>query len=196
MATSPNKAFQEPALGDYVASWNLPINNNSQSIDSAFAGQTVISGLTNQNYALSQSQLIPAQIVLQGTLAANIIMTIPGGITPVGGNWIFNNQTTGLYSITLQNSDPFDPLTPLGSVVVLAQGYSSSISSDGTDTFLSNSRTRGVPTGGGTDEVFFLNGTTINAAYTIPVGKNAFTGGPVTVNVTPTVPPGSRWVVV
>jgi hypothetical protein len=196
MATSPNKAFQEPNLGDYVASWNLPLNNNFGSIDLAFSGKTTITGLTTVSYALSQQQLIPSQIVLQGNLGANIILTIPGGAAPIAGNWIINNQTTGLYSITLQNSDPFAPLFPLGETVVIAQGVSSRISSDGVNVFLSDGRNRGVPTGGGTDQVFFLNQQTVNNAYTLPAGKNAFSGGPLTINVTPTIPAGSTWTIV
>jgi hypothetical protein len=200
MTTSPNKALQEPALGDYVASWNLPLNNNFGSIDSATASKTTISGLTTSNYALSQTELIPNQIVLQGNLANNIVVTIPGSIDPTGfkiaGNWIFNNQTTGLYSIILQNSDPNFPTAPLGLYLVLAQGYSSRITSDGTNVYLSDSRKHGVPTGGGTDQIFFLNQQATTTAYTLPVGQNAFSGGPITQTVPPTIPPGSTWTIV
>lgn len=47
--------------------------------------------------------------------------------------------------------------------------------------------------GGGTDQVFFLNDTTVNTDYTITTGKNALTAGPVTIasGVTVTVPTGS-----
>ena len=52
--------------------------------------------------------------------------------------------------------------------------------------------------GGGADEVFYENGQTITADYTLTADKNAVTAGPVTINtgITVTVPTGSRWVVV
>lgn len=196
MSTSPNKAFQEPALGDYVASWSLPLNNNFGSLDSALSGKTTITGLATTNFALTQTELIPAQIILQGNLANNIILSIPGGAAPIAGNWIFNNQTTGLYSIFVMNCDPNFPFAPLGTFVSVAQGYSTRVSSDGTNTFLTDSRPRGVPTGSGADQIFFLNQTTVANAYTLPAGKNAFSGGPLTISVAPTIPPGSTWTIV
>jgi hypothetical protein len=52
--------------------------------------------------------------------------------------------------------------------------------------------------GGGTDDVFYENGQTITTNYTITVGKNAVTAGPVTINsgVAVIIPSGSSWVVV
>jgi len=56
----------------------------------------------------------------------------------------------------------------------------------------------GGATGGGTDEIFIENGQTVTTNYTLPVGRNAMTAGPVTISdgVAVTVPEGSRWVVV
>ena len=56
----------------------------------------------------------------------------------------------------------------------------------------------GGATGGGTDQIFFNNGVTVTANYTIPTSFNAGTFGPITVNsgVTVTVPSGSTWSIV
>lgn len=56
----------------------------------------------------------------------------------------------------------------------------------------------GGATGGGTDDVFYENGQTVNVNYSITSGKNAMTAGPVTINsgATVTVPSGSTWTVV
>jgi hypothetical protein len=56
----------------------------------------------------------------------------------------------------------------------------------------------GGATGGGTDEVFYENGQTVNYDYTIASTKNAMSVGPVTINgaVTVTVESGARWVIV
>lgn len=68
-----------------------------------------------------------------------------------------------------------------------------------TDTFqiLRGSPIR-VPTGGGSDRVFYENDNTVNSNYTVPAGRNAVSAGPVTVQpgVTVTVPVGSSWSIV
>ena len=53
-------------------------------------------------------------------------------------------------------------------------------------------------TGGGSDQVFFVNGQTVTTNYTIPSGKNAMSAGPITVSsgIVVTVPSGSKWTVV
>ena len=55
----------------------------------------------------------------------------------------------------------------------------------------------GGATGGGTDQVFNLNGQTVNTNYTIPTGFNASTVGPITIasGITVTVPADSNWVI-
>ena len=55
----------------------------------------------------------------------------------------------------------------------------------------------GGATGAGSDQVFYLNGQSVNTTYSIPSGKSASSTGPFTVasGVTVTVPSGSRWVV-
>lgn len=58
--------------------------------------------------------------------------------------------------------------------------------------------TIGGAAGGGTDQIFYLNGQTVTTNYSIPSGQNAGTFGPVTINagVTVTVPSGSTWSIV
>ena len=52
--------------------------------------------------------------------------------------------------------------------------------------------------GGGSDQVFYLNDQIVTTNFTVPVGKNAVTGGTITVSpaVTVTVSAGSTWTVV
>lgn len=56
----------------------------------------------------------------------------------------------------------------------------------------------GGATGGGTDQMFYLNGQTVNTSYSIPSGQNAGTFGSITIasGATVTVPSGSTWTVV
>ena len=53
-------------------------------------------------------------------------------------------------------------------------------------------------TGGGSDEIFFVNGQTITSDFTIPDGKNAGSFGPITINngVTVTVGAGETYTIV
>jgi hypothetical protein len=55
----------------------------------------------------------------------------------------------------------------------------------------------GGATGAGNDQIFVQNGQTVTATYSIPVGKNASSVGPITINsgVSVTVPSASRWVI-
>jgi len=54
------------------------------------------------------------------------------------------------------------------------------------------------PTGGGSDQVFFQNGQTVNTSYTVPASTNAGTFGPITIgaSATVTVPSTSTWTVI
>jgi len=66
---------------------------------------------------------------------------------------------------------------------------------DGSDWIVTTSN---MPTGGGTNRVFYLNDNQVTANYTIPLGQNAMSAGPVTV-VLPavvTIPPGTNWTIV
>lgn len=56
----------------------------------------------------------------------------------------------------------------------------------------------GGASGGGSDAVFYMNGQTVTANFTIPAGQNAISAGPITINdgVTVTISDGSSWVVV
>ena len=53
-------------------------------------------------------------------------------------------------------------------------------------------------TGGGGDTIFVQNGQTVTTDYTIPVGINAMSTGPISINsgVTVTISSGSVWAVI
>jgi len=53
-------------------------------------------------------------------------------------------------------------------------------------------------TGGGNDQIFYENGRTVTADYTITDGKNAMSAGPITINsgITVTVGTGETYTVV
>lgn len=53
-------------------------------------------------------------------------------------------------------------------------------------------------TGGGGDTIFVQNGQTVTTDYTIPVGINAMSTGPISINagVTVTISAGSTWAII
>ena len=53
-------------------------------------------------------------------------------------------------------------------------------------------------TGGGGDQIFVQNGQTVNNSYTIPVGYNAMSTGPIAIasGVVVTISSGSVWAVI
>jgi hypothetical protein len=56
----------------------------------------------------------------------------------------------------------------------------------------------GGATGGSSDDIFYENGQTVTANYTLTTNKNAMSAGPITINsgATVTVPTGASWVIV
>ena len=55
----------------------------------------------------------------------------------------------------------------------------------------------GGATGGGSDQVFYVNSQSVTASYTLPAGASASSTGPITLasGVTVTIPSGGRWVI-
>ena len=189
-----NKNFIKPANGENINTWDTPVNTDWDSIDNAFAGSYPVTGLTNTNVALTQANVQAARITLAGTLTGAVIITIPSGIS---GSWVVVNNTSGLYTVTFQNSAS-SSFTPLGNAAVVPQSYSSYIYSDGSNVSFADSRLQQLPVGGSTDQIFYLNGQTVTTNYTIPTGQNAMTAGPVTINsaATVTINGSSRWAIV
>ena len=128
MSTTTNLALNEPAYNSTSPTWDQPLNYNSTILD-AVLGNTTSIALTNSNVTLtgpsstSGGQTQAMRITLTGAISANIIVTIPSGIS---GRWIVYNTTSGTYTITIASGGG-------GSTVTVPQGYNTSIYSDGTN---------------------------------------------------------------
>ena len=126
--------------------------------------------------------------------------------TATAGQTVFNTQgyTPGYVDVYLNGIHlvPVDDYQSSdGTTIVLEEGAQAGdvLEVVAWSTFESAQGTGGAgATGGGTDEVFYENDTTITANYTITSGKNAGTFGPVTIadGVTVTIPDGSTWTVI
>jgi hypothetical protein len=113
-------------------------------------------------------------------LSTGDFITVSGAI-PVEFNGTYSITVTGVNTFTyVMASTPSADATTMGSYVV------------GTW-----SAAGGGATGAGGDQIFVENGQFVTSSYTIPIGRNASTVSPITINsgVTVTVSSGSRWVV-
>jgi hypothetical protein len=182
---STNKNLELPANGDYVNTWNIPVNGDMSIIDAALGGTTSLNA-SSGSVTLTATQYQKMILNVTGSIAANVTYTIPSG---VGGQWVVKNLTTGGYSVVVASAGGGSSSTVANNTVV-------TVVSDGTNIYLPSNAT--VPTGGGSNQAFYLNDITITTNYTIPVGKNAGTFGPVTIDsgIVVTVSSGSYWSVV
>jgi hypothetical protein len=194
-----NKNIQKPGNGDYVDTWNVPVNADFTIIDTAFganisfnatAGSQTLTSGASDTYSY-----IPLFFKITGAISASVVYTIPSG---VGGQWIVYNTTTdatgGPYTITFASGGG-------GASVVVPRLTVSSIISDGTNVYFVSSGASGgalVPTGGGTNKVFYPNDQTVTDSYTMSSSQNYGTFGPVSIatGATVTVPAGTTWSVV
>jgi type II secretory pathway pseudopilin PulG len=193
-----NKNIQKPGNGDYVDTWNVPVNADFNIIDTAFganisfnatAGSQTLTSGASDTYSY-----IPLFIKVTGAISASVTYTIPSG---VGGQWVIYNATTdstgGPWTVTFASAGG-------GLSVIIPRFTVVSFVCDGTNIYFVSSGTSGnaVPTGGGANKVFYPNDQTVTDSYTMSASQNYGTFGPVTVNtgVTVTVPAGATWTVV
>jgi microcystin-dependent protein len=151
-----NKAFEKPANGDYVDTWNIPVNGDWDIADKAFGGTYSVS-LTNANVNLTQGNCQNVRIRLTGSLSANVIIYFPSGIS---GFFIVQNATTGTYSVTLASAGG-----GLGTVLT-EQGRTAFVFTEGTNVFYADDSRVAITAGTG---ITITGTTTLTVALTTPV---------------------------
>jgi len=178
-----NKSLEKPGNGDYVDTWNVPVNGDMDIIDQAFGGVTSLNA-TSGSATLTSSQYRSAMISVSGAMSADVTYTIPSG---VGGFWIIRNTTTdssgGPWTVTVASGGG-------GTSTLIERNINTIIFSDGT-----NIRATTSPIPGSTTQVIFnssgtlagsagmtWNGTTLTA--TNLAGGNGTFSGNVTVTGT------------
>jgi len=96
-----NKSLEKPANGDYVDTWNVPVNGDLDILDKALGGVLNLNA-TSGSATLSTSDYQNLIFQISGSISASVIYTIPSG---VGGVWIVRNTTTdafgGPWSVTI-----------------------------------------------------------------------------------------------
>jgi len=187
--TTTNKQLTLPSYNQTSPTWDIPLNANFTTIDTAFGGTTSVA-LTNSNVTLTSSQCQSMRILLTGQLSANITLTFPAE----GGQWIVTNSTSndanGPYTVTAASAGSGT------NSVVITQGYNVGVYSDGNGMFYANDGL--VVAAGAVNGIFYLNNQTVTTSYTIPSAQNALTGGPISIanGVVVTVSGTSNWTIV
>lgn len=156
-----NKGLEQPAASS--TNWDVPLNANFGYIDSALGGVTTksVTGVTATPVVLTASEYRNLILNFTGTLTANVTYQIPSG---VGGEWIVSNNTTGAFTLTIDN-------VAAGASVVVPQGFRQTVYSDGTNVY-------GVQGSGAVTSVGVSGGTTglttsggpITSSGTITIG--------------------------
>lgn len=160
---TPNKNLEKPGNGDYVDTWNVPVNGDMNIIDAAFGGTFGVS-LTNANVTLTQTQAQNVNINLTGLLSANVIVYFPAS---VAGYWIVTNNTTGAFTVTLASAGGAP-----GTTVLARQGFATLIWSDGSNVRFADDDRTNLIAGTGIQIV----GSTISLVTPVAVA-NGGTGG-------------------
>ena len=123
-----NKRLELPGNGDYVDTWNVPVNADMNVIDQAFGGVTLLNG-SSGSATLTYTQYRSLFFKVSGSITASITYTIPSG---VGGQWIVYNTTTdsggGPFSVTFASGGG-------GLSVNVPRSYLVQIISDGTNVY-------------------------------------------------------------
>jgi hypothetical protein len=175
-----NKTLEKPGNGDYVDTWNVPVNSDLDVIDQAFGGTTSINvTAVSGTISLSASQYRSLVLAFSGTLTANVTYQVPAG---VGGQWILSNAATGAFTITISSGGG-------GATVNAASGVSRTVYSDGTNIKYADNI---VTTAGSNTQVIYnsagalsgsanltFNGTTLTA-NTLDVTNTIVAGGDIT----------------
>jgi hypothetical protein len=118
---TPNKNLELPGYNDYVDSWNTPVNADFTAVDTALGGVTNLNATAvSGDVTLTSTQYRPLQIVISGTLTANVRYLIPAS---VGGQWTITNSTTGAFTISVASAAGGSNITlPSGTAIVSCDG--------------------------------------------------------------------------
>lgn len=143
-----NKSIEKPANGDFVNTWDVPVNGDFDIIDASLGGTTTLNATgASGTVTLSATQYRPPTVIVTGVLTAAVTYRIPNG---VGGQWVVFNNTSGAFSITFDSGGG-------GTSVVIPQGQKVLIYCDGTNVALGVTVTTATA-GGSSGQVQYNSG--------------------------------------
>lgn len=176
--------------GTTAATWTSGVGVELRVIAASF--DSVVR--TNEANTFTQTQTFNGNISVGGDVIVTGDAPITGDAS-VGGTLVVTGRATNSVGTV---SGPWTtagrPATPTDGL----SGFNTDLNKLETwDATNSAWVTSGGATGAGGDDVFYENGQTVTANYTITTNKNAMSTGPITINsgISVTVPTGSVWVV-
>lgn len=99
---TPNIQLNEPARGDDVGTWDVPVNANMTLLDLVTGGTATV-GLGSGNVTLSAAQFQSNTIIFNSTLIQNTVVTFPTSFTKPY-NILHNCTGSSAFTITLQTT--------------------------------------------------------------------------------------------
>jgi hypothetical protein len=162
------------------------------STDAATVSQVTaaVAGLGTMSTQNANNVAITGGAINGTTVGATTAST--GAFTTFTASGTASFTSTGAVKVpvgtTAQQPSPVTGMIRFNSTTSLYEGY-------GTSAW---GALGGGATGGGSDQIFNLNGQNVTTSYSIPSGKNASSAGPITIDTgaTVTIPTGSVWVIV
>lgn len=99
---TPNINLEEPARGDYVGTWDTPVNANETLTDLVVGGATTIA-LNNSPVVLASAQFQCKTITFNSTLTGSVTITFPTSF--IKSYEIYNTCTgSSAFTVTLQTT--------------------------------------------------------------------------------------------
>jgi len=175
---TPNKNLELPGYNDYVDSWNTPVNADFTAVDTALGGVTNLNATaTSGDVTLTSTQYRPIQIVVTGTLTANVRYLIPAS---VGGQWTVTNSTTGAFTLKIASAAGGSDITlPSGTTMVSCDGTATGMRLSITSTGIARVDSFSGGTTGLTPAVATTGAVTLAGTLGVANGGTGLTAAPV-----------------
>ena len=102
---TPSLQLEVPARGDYINTWDLPMDASLQAID-ASVGQTVTINTTGGTTILTQAQANCSNLQVTGNLTSNAIIAYPP--TAAGRKFVFPSATVNGHGVYVRGNNGAD----------------------------------------------------------------------------------------
>jgi len=175
---TPNKNLELPGFNDYVDSWNTPVNADFTAVDTALGGVTNLNATAvSGDVTLTSTQYRPIQIVISGTLTANVRYLIPAS---VGGQWTITNSTSGAFTLKIASAAGGSDITlPSGTTMVSCDGTATGMRLSITSTGVARVDSFSGGTTGLTPAVATTGAVTLAGTLAVANGGTGLTAAPV-----------------